>query len=126
MKMAGTGHRKLPISNSQFPMVLGSRLGSHRSEVRGLAPAYGRVVAVFMDASLWKPKKPFDLRERLFEFGLLTIRTVQFLHARGPIGIAVSYQILNAGMSAGANYEEADDVQAPAIHSPKRKSSFVN
>jgi len=49
------------------------------------------------------------LRERLFEFGLLTIRIVQFLHTRGPIGIAVSNQILRAGTSAGANYEEADD-----------------
>ena len=62
-----------------------------------------------MDAYLWKPRKPYDLRERLFEFGLLTIRVVQFLHTRGPIGVAVSYQILNAGMSAGSNYEEADD-----------------
>jgi four helix bundle protein len=57
----------------------------------------------------WHPHKPFDLRERLFEFGLLTIRIVQFLHTRGPIGIAVSNQILRAGTSAGANYEEADD-----------------
>ncbi len=57
----------------------------------------------------WQPQKPFDLRRRLFEFGLLTIRLVQFLHTRGPIGVAVSNQILKAGTSAGANYEEADD-----------------
>ena len=62
-----------------------------------------------MERSKWEPAKPFDLRERLFEFGLLTIRVVQFLHTRGPIGIAVSSQILRAGTSAGANYEEADD-----------------
>jgi hypothetical protein len=62
-----------------------------------------------MDRTDWQPTKPFDLRERLFEFGLLTIRVVQFLHTRGPIGIAVSYQILSAGLSAGSNYEEADD-----------------
>jgi four helix bundle protein len=62
-----------------------------------------------MGFSKWEPAKPFDLRERLFEFGLLTIRVVQFLHTRGPIGVAVSSQILRCGTSAGANYEEADD-----------------
>ena len=74
-----------------------------------------------MEASQWKPKKPFDLRERLFEFGLLTIRVVQFLHTRGPIGVAVSYQILNAGMSAGSNYEEADDGSSPRDSIAKTK-----
>jgi len=49
----------------------------------------------------------------LFEFGLLTIRVVQFLHTRGPIGVAVSSQILSSGTSAGANYEEADDGTSP-------------
>ena len=62
-----------------------------------------------MSESPWQPNKPFDLRERLFEFGLLVIRLVQFLHTRGRIGIAVSDQILRAGTSVGANYEEADD-----------------
>jgi four helix bundle protein len=57
----------------------------------------------------WEPRKPFDLRERLFDFGLLTIRLVQFLHTRGPVAIALSIQILRSGTSAGANYEEADD-----------------
>jgi four helix bundle protein len=56
----------------------------------------------------WQPQKPFDLRERLFDFGLLTIRIVQFLHTRGPVAIALSYQLLKCGTSAGANYEEAD------------------
>ncbi|HVG53539.1 MAG TPA: four helix bundle protein [Vicinamibacterales bacterium] len=66
-----------------------------------------------MAPSTWVPSKPFDLRERLFEFGLLTIRVVQFLHTRGPIGVAVSSQILSSGTSAGANYEEADDGTSP-------------
>ncbi|MGH9238492.1 MAG: four helix bundle protein [Vicinamibacterales bacterium] len=66
-----------------------------------------------MGPTNWEPSKPFDLRERLFEFGLLTIRVVQFLHTRGPIGVAVSSQILRAGTSAGANYEEADDGSSP-------------
>jgi len=74
-----------------------------------------------MDTSPWKPKKPFDLRERLFEFGLLIVRVVQFLHTRGPIGVAVSYQILNAGMSAGSNYEEADDGSSPRDSIAKTK-----
>ena len=62
-----------------------------------------------MDPPHWVPPKPFDLRERLFDFGLLTIRVVQFLHTRGPVAIALSYQLLKCGTSAGANYEEADD-----------------
>ena len=54
------------------------------------------------------PHKPFDLRERLFLFACTIVRLVQFLHTQGPIAKALSYQILNAGTSAGANYEEAD------------------
>ena len=55
------------------------------------------------------PEKPYDLRERLFLFACLIVRVVQFLHTRGPIAVALSYQILKSGTSAGANYEEADD-----------------
>ena len=33
---------------------------------------------------------------------------MQFLHSRGPIAAALSYQVLKSGTSAGANYEEAD------------------
>ena len=85
-------------------MVRGSSLSASLA-----AQVHGRGVADFMVITGWQPTKPFDLRERLFEFGLLTIRVVQFLHTRGPIGVAVSYQILSAGLSAGSNYEEADD-----------------
>ena len=74
-----------------------------------------------MALSNWEPSKPFDLRQRLFEFGLLTIRVVQFLHTRGPIGVAVSSQILRAGTAAGANYEEADDGSSDRDKSAKRK-----
>ena len=74
-----------------------------------------------MSTSQWEPKKPFDLRERLFEFGLLVIRVTQFLHTRGPIGVAVSYQILNAGLSAGSNYEEADDGSSTRDSIAKKK-----
>ena len=53
--------------------------------------------------------KPYDLRERLLEFACAIVRVVQFLHTRGPIARALSYQLLDCGNSAGANYEEADD-----------------
>ena len=74
-----------------------------------------------MRPSEWKPTKPFDLRARLFEFGLLIIRVTQFLHTRGAVGVAVSTQILRAGTSAGANYEEADDGSSPRDSLAKKK-----
>jgi four helix bundle protein len=81
----------------------------------------GSLLASGMGSSPWEPKKPFDLRERLFEFGLLTIRVAQFLHTRGPIGVAVSYQILSSGTSAGSNYEEADDGSSDRDKIAKKK-----
>ena len=74
-----------------------------------------------MGASDWTPTKPFDLRERLFEFGLLIIRISQFLHTRGAVAGALSYQILKSGTSAGANYEEADDGSSPRDAVAKKK-----
>ena len=56
-----------------------------------------------METTDWNPKKPYDLRERLFEFGCLVIRLVQYLHTRGPVAIKLSEQILKAGTSAPAN-----------------------
>ena len=65
---------------------------------------------MYMDASDWQiPEKPYDLRERLFLFACLIVRLAQFLHTRGPVAAALSYQLLKCGTSAGANYEEADD-----------------
>jgi four helix bundle protein len=66
-------------------------------------------------------KKPFDLRERPFLFACLIIRVVQYLHTRGPIVVALSYQILRSGTSAGSNYEEADDGSSPRDTLAKRK-----
>ena len=62
-----------------------------------------------MGASDWTPQKPFDLRERLLEFACLIVRVVQFLHTRGPVAAALSYQLLKCGTSAGANHAEAVD-----------------
>jgi len=38
-----------------------------------------------MERADWNPKKPYDLRERLFEFGCLIIRLVQYLHTQGHV-----------------------------------------
>ena len=58
-------------------------------------------------------EKPYDLRERLFLFACVVVRVVEFLHTRGPVATALSYQILKSGTSSGANYEEADDGSSP-------------
>src|SRR5688572_11085118 len=52
--------------------------------------------------------KPYDLHERVLIFACDIVAAVQFLHTRGPIGRALSYQLLACGTSVGANYEEAD------------------
>ena len=66
-------------------------------------------------------RKPFDLRERLFLFACLIVRVVQYLHTRGPIAVALSYQLLRSGTSAGSNYEEADSGSSPRDTLAKRK-----
>jgi four helix bundle protein len=76
---------------------------------------------VYMEATNWNPKKPYDLRERLFEFGCLIIRLVQYLHTQGPVARELSAQILKAGTSAPANYEEADDATGARDKRAKRK-----
>jgi len=43
------------------------------------------------------------------------------LHKRGPIAVALSYQILKSGTSAGANYEEADSGSSARDKLAKRK-----
>ena len=63
-----------------------------------------------MAGSNWQPaSRPYDLRQRLFEFACLIVRVVQFLHTCGPVASALSYQLLRCGSSPGANCEEADD-----------------
>jgi four helix bundle protein len=63
-----------------------------------------------MDVNDWTIKdKPYDLRERLFNFACVITRLATFLHTRGPIAVALCAQLLRSGTSAGANYEEADD-----------------
>lgn len=77
---------------------------------------------LYMDNNDWSiPRKPYDLRERLFLFACVVVRLVQFLHTRGPIARELSYQILKSGTSAGANYEEADDGSSDRDTLAKRK-----
>ena len=67
------------------------------------------------------PSKPYDLRERLFQFACVIVRVVQFLHSRGAVAKALSYQVLKCGTSVGANYEEADDGSSGRDKLSKRK-----
>ena len=75
-----------------------------------------------MNDSDWTPnEKPYDLRERLLLFACLIVRVVQFLHTRGAIAKALSYQVLKSGTSAGANYEEADGGSSPRDKLAKKR-----
>jgi four helix bundle protein len=58
--------------------------------------------------------RPFNLHERLLLYACDVVRAVEFLHKRGPIGRALSYQILSAGTSVGSNYEESDGASSTA------------
>jgi len=53
--------------------------------------------------------KPFDIRERLFQFACSVVNVAQKLHTRGQIAGSLSIQLVSAAVSAAANAEEADD-----------------
>jgi four helix bundle protein len=92
--------------------------------VAGAKPSIGNVASVLlvMAGYDWSIRdKPYDLRERLFNFACAMVRVSQFLHTRGPIGAALSAQLLRSGTSAGANYEEADDGSSPRDTRAKRR-----
>jgi len=75
-----------------------------------------------MDANDWTIKhKPYDLRERLFNFACAITRLAKFLQTQGPIAIAFGDQVLRSGTSAGSNYEEADDGSSPRDTRAKRQ-----
>jgi four helix bundle protein len=80
-----------------------------------------------MDMEKTKPyqfTKPYDLRERLFEYACVIVQVVQYLHKQDAVGRSLADQILRAGNSAGANYEEADDGASPADTRAKRRLSL--
>ena len=68
--------------------------------------------------------KPYDLRARLFEYACAVVQLVQFLHTQDTVARSLADQILRAGNSAGANYEEADDGSSPADTRGKRRISL--
>lgn len=68
--------------------------------------------------------KPYDLRERLFEYACAIVYLVQYLHKKDDVARALAVQILRAGNSAGANYEEADDGSSPTDTRGKRRISL--
>ncbi len=75
-----------------------------------------------MDGNDWIIKdKPYDLRERLFNFACVITRLAKFLRTQGPIAIALCAQLLRSGTSAGANYEEADDGSSQKDARAKRR-----
>src|SRR5215831_10360532 len=67
--------------------------------------------------------KPYDLRDRLFEYACAIVYVVQYLHTKDAVARSLADQILRAGNSAGANYEEADDGSSPADTRGKRRIS---
>src|SRR6476660_8352797 len=75
-------------------------------------------------ANRYRFTKPYDLRERLFEYACVIVQVVQDLHSTDAIGRVLAEQILRAGNSAGANYEEADDGSSPADTRAKRRLSL--
>jgi four helix bundle protein len=54
------------------------------------------------------PEKPYDIHERLELFACDVVRAAQNLHNQGGIARALSFQLLAAGTSAGANAAEGD------------------
>ena len=68
--------------------------------------------------------RPYDLRDRLFEYACATVYVVQYLHTKDDVARSLADQILRAGNSAGANYEEADDGSSPADTRGKRRISL--
>jgi four helix bundle protein len=74
-----------------------------------------------MGADDWTVEhKPYDLRERLFNFACVVTRLSKFLHTQGPVAVAFADQVLRSGTSAGSNYEEADDGSSPRDRRAKR------
>lgn len=75
-----------------------------------------------VNANEWAiARKPYDLRERLFNFACVVTRLAKFLHTQGPVAAAFADQVLRSGTSAGSNYEEADDGSSARDRRAKRQ-----
>ena len=119
-----TPNFQLPTSNFKRYTEVSPRRAT-RAEIGTLKLAVGDLASVMhvMDVSDWTIKdKPYDLRERLFNFACVITRVAKFLHTQGPIAVALSAQLLRSGTSAGANHEEADDGSSPRMFGQNGKS----
>jgi four helix bundle protein len=65
--------------------------------------------------------KPYNIQQRLLVFACDVVAAVEFLHTRGPVPRALSYQLLNSGTSIGANAEEADGASSPRDFTAKMR-----
>lgn len=72
----------------------------------------------------FKLTKPYDLRDRLFEYACAIVYVAQYLQSKDAVARSLADQILRAGNSAGANYEEADDGSSTADTRAKRRLSL--
>jgi four helix bundle protein len=72
----------------------------------------------------FKFTRVYDLRERLFEYACAIVHVAQYLHTKDDVARSLADQILRAGQSAGANYEEADDGSSNADTRGKRRISL--
>ena len=61
------------------------------------------------DDSRLPPRKPYEIRERLFVFARDVVRIAQKLQTSGRVGASLSEQLASAAVSAASNAEEADD-----------------
>ena len=87
-----------------MPNVQGSKRNAQILKRRGWLAS-----CLYMNEKRLTPSgKPYDIHERLLEFAVEIVNAAQFLHTRGPIGRALSYQLLSAGTSTGSNAEESD------------------
>ena len=57
-------------------------------------------------------KEVKDIKERTFEFALRIIKLCQHLDKKAGVSRTLSYQLLKAGTSVGANVEEAQAGQS--------------
>ncbi len=69
-------------------------------------------------------KKVFDIRERAFAFAVRIVKLCQRLEAKGGVCRTISFQLLKAGTSVGANLEEAKAGQSKADFISKNSVSL--
>jgi hypothetical protein len=70
-------------------------------------------------------KTPKDIRERAFEFALRIIKLCQHLDKKPGVPRTLSYQLLKAGTSVGANIEEAQAGQSRPDFISKNSIAFL-